>query len=172
MVPTAVLEPDGTEAPIPLRQKHLLSDDEGQFPCELNGWEADVYATEIARPGAVAWYRNPERSSQDSLAIAYEHQGRTKMVRPDFLFFSERDGEIRVSIVDPHGTQYDDALPKIQGLAAYAERHAAHLHRVEAIAKVGDKYRGLDLTSASVRQAAAEATDAVTLYAGDLAFDY
>ena len=172
MVPTAVLEPDGTEAPIPLRQKHLLSDDEGQFPCELNGWEDEVHATEMARPGAVAWYRNPERSSQDSLAIAYEHQARIKMVRPDFLFFSEApDGTIRASIVDPHGTQYDDALPKIQGLAAYAERHAAHLHRVEAIAKIGEQYRGLDLTSPAVRSAVAQATDAQTLYTAT-GFDY
>lgn len=67
--------------------------------------------------------------------------------------------------------RYDDALPKTQGLAAYAERPAERLHCVEAIAKISDQYRGLDLTSASVRQAAAEATDAATLYQSDLAFD-
>jgi len=171
MVPDTALEADGTEVPLPTRDKHLLSDAEGNFPCELNGWEADVFATEMARPGMVAWYRNPDRSSQDSLAIAYEHQGRTKMLRPDFVFFSGTDQEIRVSIVDPHGTQFDDALPKIQGLAAYAERHAAHLHRVEAVAKIGDQYRGLDLTDSSVRSAAAEATDAQALYS-NAGFDY
>jgi hypothetical protein len=125
----------------------------------------------MARPGMVAWYRNPDRSSQDSLAIAYEHQGRTKMLRPDFIFFSETQGEIRVSIVDPHGTQFDDALPKIIGLATFAERHADKLHRVEAIAKIGEHYRGLDLTDAQVRSAITSALDAQTLYAS-AGFDY
>jgi hypothetical protein len=172
MVPTDALEPDGTKTPLPLRDKHLLSDENGEFPCELNGWEEDVLATEMARPGMVAWYRNPDRSSQDSLAIAYEHQGRTKMLRPDFIFFSETQGEIRVSIVDPHGTQFDDALPKIIGLAAYAGRHADKLHRVETIAKTGDQLRVLDLMSPGVQAAVAEASDALTLYQSATAHDY
>lgn len=74
-------------------------------------------------------------------------------------------------IVDPHGHHLGDALPKLRGLAAYAERHGHHYQRIDAVAKVGDTLRVLDLTEPSVRGAVAAATDAAALYQGDHATD-
>jgi adenine-specific DNA-methyltransferase len=54
----------------------------------------------------------------------------------------------------------------------YIVTHPQVYRRIEAIAKVGDKYRVLDLTSATVRKALAEAKDANSLYAGAFASDY
>jgi len=59
--------------------------------------------------------------------------------------------------------------------AAYAERAATHAgacRRIDAIAKVGDKLKVLDLTDATVRAAVAEAADAGSLYQGPHASDY
>ena len=78
----------------------------------------------------------------------------------------------RSDIVDPHGTQFSDALPKLQGLACYAETHATIFRRIDAVAKVGDKLRVLDLTDSTVRKEVAEAKDAKGLYVGTLASDY
>jgi hypothetical protein len=63
-------------------------------------------------------------------------------------------------------------LPKLRGLASYAERHGSHFDRIDAIAKIRDTLRVLDLTEQSVRAAVAAATDAVSLYRGEHAIDY
>jgi type III restriction enzyme len=168
-----VREVDGTEHDLPTRRHHLLAASDGEFPVDLNGWENDVLDAEMAHPNFVAWYRNPPRSAQDSLAIAYTVGDGWKAIRPDFLIFSRRaDGSVAVSIVDPHGYHLGDALGKLRGLCAYAEQHAELLSRVDAVAKVGNTLRVLDLTSATVRQAVAGATDAKSLYEGTVANDY
>jgi len=150
-----------------------MADDDGTFPVDPNAWEAEVLDRELDRDGMVGWYRNPSRSSQDSLAIAYDHGGRVRTMRPDFVFFAERpDGTIAASIVDPHGHHLGDALPKLRGLAAYAERHGSDFERIDAVAKVDGTTRVLDLTEATVRAAVAAATDAAVLYRGDHASDY
>ncbi len=128
---------------------------------------------EMERNGFLSWYRNPSRSSQDSLGVVYSDNSQVKIVRPDFLFFSKQaDGTIAADIVDPHGTHFSDAIPKLQGLARYAETHAEHYRRVESVAKFGDKLRVLDLTRAEVREAVAEAQDAKALYESHIASDY
>jgi hypothetical protein len=71
--PTTVRSPDGTETQIAMFESHLLCDESGQFPIEFgSSWERDVLESEMAREGFVGWYRNPPRSSQESLAIAYD----------------------------------------------------------------------------------------------------
>lgn len=173
IVATTALEVDGTKTPLPTYKHHMLCDENGDFPDELNEWEAAVLQAEMRRPGFHSWYRNPSRSSQDSLGIAYTDNGQTKIVRPDFIFFSiQSDGTAVADIVDPHGTQYSDALPKLQGLASYAEAYSTSYRRIEAVAKVGDSLRVLNLTDSSVRKAVAEATDVKGLYEGILAGDY
>lgn len=176
--PTAWLVPTtesigGTETPLPTYDRHLLAAGDGTFPLDANTWETDALERERGRPGFVASYRNPSRSSQDSLAVAYDDAGTTRLLRPDFIVFSElADGTIEASIVDPHGLQFDDALPKLRGLATYAEAHGQLFQRIDAIAKVDDTYRVLDLTEPNVRAAVTDATDATTLYRSDLAADY
>ncbi|MBM4570177.1 DEAD/DEAH box helicase family protein [Rhodococcus hoagii] len=161
-------ETDGTEADLPLYPMHLLSNEGGDFPMEIgSSWEKKVLDRELGRTETLAWYRNPGRATQESLGAAYTIDGQTRIVRPDFVFFARRvDGTVGASIVDPHGIQFADALPKLRGLAAFAERHAGRFQRVDAVAEVDGVLRVLDLTSATVRHAVDTATDAQTLYTG------
>lgn len=173
MEATHAREANGTEIPLPTYSHHLLCDDTGAFPAELNEWERAVLTTEMQRPDFVAWYRNPSRSSQDSLGVAYTDNGQIKIVRPDFLFFAQQaDGSVVTDLVDPHGTQFSDALPKLRGLANYAETHPEAYRRIETIAKIGESLRVLDLTDAAVRQAVWNTQDARSLYENSLASDY
>lgn len=174
LVPTTERHGD-TETPLPTYEGHLLAAEDGGFPMDPDSsWEADVLEREMGRPGFVAWYRNPSRSSQDSLAIAYDHGGgKVRMLRPDFLVFTKQsDGAVAASIVDPHGLQFDEALPKLRGLAAYADSHSQHFQRIDAITRIDNTYRVLDLTEPKVRDAVTKASDASTLYRSDLAADY
>ena len=171
--PTTIREANGKETPLPRFEKHLLCDDEGLFPAEFNSWEGEVIRAELARSGAVGWYRNPARSSQDSLGIIYEEGGDPKILRPDFLFFAQLpDGSIAADIVDPHGIQFGDAIPKLKGLAEFAKQYGGHFRRIDAVAKIGDKFRVLDLKEAATRAAVSEAFSIKALYEGDAASDY
>ena len=170
--PTTAREKDGAETDIPTYKNHLLCDENGSYPAELNDPERKVLAAEIKGPGFQFWYRNPDRPSQDSLGIAYIDADVTKIVRPDFIFFVEQGGKVVADIVDPHSIHLADAVPKLQGLARYAETHPGLFRRVEAVAEVGGKLRVLDLTRADVRQAVMEATSAEALYKGAVAGDY
>jgi hypothetical protein len=173
MEATSVREMDGKEIKLPTYSNHLLCDEAGLYPVELNDWETAVLKAEMHDPRLRFWYRNPDRPSQDSLGIAYQDGAETKIMRPDFLFFVELpDGEITVNIVDPHGVQFADSLPKLQGLARYAETHSKDFCRIEAVAEVGGKLRLLDLTCADTRSAIASSADAKSLYDGLLARDY
>ena len=149
--PTKVLE-GGSETVLPLFEKHLLCDDAGMCPDELNRWETNVQSVEMSRDGRVGWYRNPSRTSQDSLGIVYDYAGQTAIMRPDFLFFRENaSGEIVADIVDPHGDHLADSLPKLRGLADYVEKHGADYDRIEAVAEVDGNFRVLDLKAQAVR---------------------
>ena len=130
---------------------------------------------ELSRPGVTAWYRNPSRSAQDSLGIAYKDaRGTWKTMRPDFVFFDQAglDQTVRASIVDPHGHHLSDALVKLHGLAAFAAEYGDEFHRIEAVAKVGVATRVLDMKSEVVRTAVFNASDAQTLYVSHVAGTY
>jgi len=116
---------------------------------------------------------NPQQPGQSSLGVAYFEGDEYKIVRPDFIFFSTlADGKVVADIVDPHGPFLADALPKLQGLAVYAEAHANFYRRIESIAKIKGKLRVLDLTREDVRKAVGTAKDAASLYVDLLASDY
>ncbi len=170
--PTKAREIDGSETDMPNFLQHLLCDENGLYPTELDGWEKSVLMAEMQRDGFKFWYRNPDRPSQDSLGISYADGDDTKIVRPDFIFFAEQAGEIVADIIDPHGFHWADALPKLQGLARYAETHTQIYRRIEAVAETGGKLRVLDLTRADVCQAVIEATSVEALYKGAVARDY
>jgi hypothetical protein len=173
MEATTIRAPDGTESALPTYRHHLLCDESGAFPAEMNGWESEVLSTEMQRESFYAWYRNPSRPSEESLGVAYVDGTRFRMVRPDFIFFSKKpDGTIVADIVDPHSNQYSDAIPKLQGLAVYAEANCRVYRRIEAVCKIGQTFRVLDLTNSDVRKAVAVATDANSLYQGPLSSKY
>lgn len=159
---------------LPVWHNHLLCNENGKYPAELNDWEQTVVEREMARPAFSFWYRNPRQPGQASLGIAYMSSDRYGIVRPDFLFFAEQDGSLVVDIVDPHGLHLDDAMPKLRGLALYAESHLAVYRRIESLAKVKNsgKLRVLDLKCQEVRNAIAVAENAETLFSSGLAYDY
>jgi hypothetical protein len=170
--PTKAREKEDVETDIPSYKKHLLCDEQGLYPAELKTWEKAVLTAEMERRGFKFWYRNPDRPSQDSLGIAYADGDNTKIVRPDFIFFAEHNGKVVVDIIDPHGFHLADALPKLQGLARYAETHSQFYRRIEAVAETGGKMRVLDLTRVNVRDAVMAATGAGALYKCAVAGDY
>ena len=176
--PEAKFEPTkahekGVETPLPTYRKHLLCDTQGNYPAELNSWEVKVVETEMKREGFSFWYRNPQQPGQSSLGIAYLSGEQYGIVRPDFIFFAtQSDGTVVADIVDPHGLHLADALPKLQGLALYAETHANAYRRIESVAEVKGKLRVLDLTKVMVRKEIATAKDAASLFTGKQAKDY
>ncbi|MFC8795176.1 DEAD/DEAH box helicase [Streptomyces cinereoruber] len=164
---------EGTK--VDTRPQHLMSDDNGNFPIgSLNAWETAVLDTESNRSGFLAWYRNPGRASDDSLAVAYKDgKGNWRRMCPDFLFFHGTEANVRASIVDPHGFHLSDALPKLRGLADFTVEYGDEFHRIEAVAQISDKtLRVLDLKNESVRQAIEQADDAERLYLSSVATDY
>jgi type III restriction enzyme len=105
--------------------------------------------------------------------VTYEDGDEMKIVRPDFIFFSRlADGSIVADIVDPHGIQFADALPKLKGLAKYAEANPGTYRRIDAVAKIDEQYRVLDLLIQDVRTAVHAATSAKALYTSSAGRDY
>ena len=104
-----------------------MSDEDGMFPiASLNEWERSVVAQEVSPPDCVGWYRNPSRAAVDSLGISYrDTEGNWRSMHPDFIFFDEIDGQVRASLVDPHGHHLDDAKTKLICLAGFARDHGA-----------------------------------------------
>ncbi len=94
------------------------------------------------------------------------------MMRPDFLFFSDRDGKIVVSIIDPHSHHLADALLKLKGLAEFAATFGREFHRIEAISQLDGQARVLDMQNAAVRIAVTKTTDAKALYGSTVAANY
>ena len=153
----AVADPDGLleQVEAPLVRKHLMSDANGDFPIgSLNVWEQEVVGTEIARVDSLAWYRNPSRPAVDSLGVVYRDDvGNWRSMHPDFLFFNDVGGEVKASIVDPHGHHLADSIVKLRALADFAHEFGERFHRIEAVAKVGGKMKVLDLKDRDTRSA-------------------
>ena len=173
VVAATVLE-DGNASPLETYPDHLMCIEEsGLFPENLNNCEQHVLEEESKRSGYVAWYRNPSRSAQDSLGIAYQENGNYSIVRPDFLFFTRGSaGEVLVDIVDPHGLHLSDALPKLKGIAQYAATYGEHYRRIEAVTEIDGVYRVLDLTEEDVREKVIESVSAREAYENPLSNNY
>lgn len=169
-----VREKDGTERDLPTRRLHLLAAEDGTCPITLNDWETKVLDSEMKQPGFKGWYRNPSRNTKESLAVAYKDaQGEWKALRPDFVFFgTNHQGQPVADLVDPHGHHLADAMPKLRGLADFAEKFGSEFRRIESVAEAGGVLRVLDLTKHNVRQAVRDATSAKALYESNLANDY
>ena len=167
-------EKDGTEHDLPVRRLHLTSAEDGTVPIDLNEWERKVLDSESKQPGFKAWYRNPSRATKESLAVAYKDGGGDWMaLRPDFVFFSsQHDAQVVVDLVDPHGHHLADAMPKLRGLADFAEQYGHEFRRIESVAETGGVLRVLDLTKHHVRQAVRDGQDAKALYESGVARDY
>jgi hypothetical protein len=169
-------EVDGDrKTPLPTRDRHLLSDDTGNYPVgKLGDLERTVIDIEMRRDNAVAWYRNPSAATKDAVQVPWRDEQRWRSMQPDFIFFATKaDGSIGASIVDPHGHHLTDALGKLQGLAEFAEEYEGHFVRIDAISKndkgdLGASTKGtlrlLDLTDPSVRKVVRESKSAADAY--------
>jgi hypothetical protein len=165
MEPTTERFADGSDVLLPTFQYHLMSQNDGLFPATLNDWETKVIEKETSRVGFEIWYRNPARASQDSLGIAYVDNNEYKLLRPDFIFFARKpDGNIAIDIVDPHSLHLSDALPKLKGLAKYAEKHYGKYRRIESVAAVNGHLKVLDLMEPTVRKLVLESENAKALF--------
>jgi type III restriction enzyme len=168
--PTVEVKEDGTEQALPLYDHHLLCDENGKFPSTFNSWELEVLTSEAQREGFLAWYRNPSSASPESLGITYPEDGQESIMRPDFIFFSrDHEGAVEANIIDPHGQFLADSLPKLVGLADYAESRGSHFRRIEAIALVNNVFRSLDLKAADVRDAIRLGPSAKALFSSEKA---
>jgi hypothetical protein len=171
----ATKDRDGDD--LPRYPGHLFADPEGMFPVDLNDWERQVVEAELARPGFVAWYRNPGSATPASLRIAYQDdEEEWASLQPDFIVVSQRsDDTMAASIIDPHGDYLADARAKLKALARFAERFADRFVRIESVAKVDDgSLRVLDLMDAAVRVGvlAFEGAKVTALYQSELSRPY
>lgn len=145
---------------LPTARLHVLSAADGKFPLDakLNRWERAVIAQET-KDGSpvVGWYRNPSAASNHSLRIPYQDGDSWKSVQPDFVFVAKVHGGLLPSIVDPHGAQLGDALPKLKALAQYADEHGDKFERIIAIGvEKGGILFGINLLNSKVRKAVYE----------------
>lgn len=132
--------------------KHLMVAQDGKYPEDFNTWEKFVLETEMNRKNAVCWIRNRRHATQ-ALAIGYKAGESWSILHPDFLFFHEVQGEVKASIIDPHGDYLADALPKLRGLSRFVLQYGMAFHRIEAVAKIDRKnYMMLDLQDSKVRE--------------------
>lgn len=139
-------DPDGFEY-----DNHLLASAEtGLAKIKLNGWEEGLIKEEAKRADFVCWLRNPSRAAW-SLCLPYELGGEKKSFYPDFLIVrSDPTVDYVVDILEPHGDQYRDNLPKAKALAEYA-KHEARIGRIQLIHKSTDaggnsRFKRIDLT--------------------------
>lgn len=144
--------PDGKEY-----ENHLLAaPDTGIAKIRLNGWEADLIEEEARRGDFLCWLRNPAKASW-ALCLPYDINNETKSFYPDFLIVrSDPAVDYVVDILEPHGNQYADNLPKAKALASYAkaEERIGRIQLIHKIAGEGSKSRfvRLDLTDITVRE--------------------
>lgn len=135
---------------------HLLAAEKtGIAKIRMNGWETDLIEEESRRDDFVCWLRNPSKASW-GLCLPYDKGGVKNAFYPDFLIVRRDDtvGYV-VDILEPHGDQYNDNLPKAKALADYA-RKEERLGRIQLIRKssihMGQKFIRLDLTDRSIRE--------------------
>lgn len=148
-------------------KRHIVQDEDGLCPLDLNEIESFVVERELARERTVAFYRNPSESySPLAFSIPYDSPGGRKALHPDFIFFvRDHEGMIRPSIIDPHGAYLADAVPKLKGYVRYLRDYPDTFIQVLSIAPVAGEnsgYRMLDLLYPMVQ-------DAILGFEGDMA---
>jgi len=154
--------------------KHLYSDGKGgMWVYPQSGWESYVVKKFCDDPKTVGWIRNLTKKPW-SLAVPYDRGSVYSPTYPDYIVFSEVNGTVLPSVIDPHNEAYEDSDKRAIGLATYAELHGDHFHQILIITKEGDKYRALDLNRTDVRTRVYKAHSRADIAAvrKDLGFDY
>ncbi len=143
-------DPDGKEF-----DNHLLAAEKtGIAKIKLNGWESELIEEESRRFDFVCWLRNPSKTW--GLCLPYDKGGMKNAFYPDFIIvrYHNSVGYI-VDLLEPHGDQYADNLPKAKTLAEYAKKED-RLGRIQLIRKMPNlsrnKFIRLELTDRDVRE--------------------
>lgn len=160
--------------------KHIVQEEDGLCPLDLNDDEVFVVEREFERKRTVAFYRNPSESmSPLAFSIPYLSPVGRKAVHPDFIFFvRDAEGTIRPSIIDPHGTYLADALPKLKGYVEYLREYPDVFVQVLSISSLTEGnnrvYRSLNLLAPKVQDAIMnfEGDMVEELYRGPLSHSY
>lgn len=135
---------------------HLFVNSRGIAKFKLNDWEKVTLEEERKRDGYICWLRNQPRKPW-AMCIPYMINNEFKPMYPDFLIFRRAsDGSVRVAILEPHGDQYADSLPKAKGMAEYARQNQAigriQLIRVFKDATTGKQHcRRLDMSKSAIQ---------------------
>ncbi|MET3938453.1 type III restriction enzyme [Paenibacillus sp. PvP094] len=119
-------------------EKHIYVDKQGNFKIDLNGWEKDVVKIMLEKDDVCAWLRNPDRKYW-SLCVPYEDGGKNYPMFPDFIFIRKHNNKIVFDLFDPHDSSKNDNVPKIKGLARYAEKYWTLFPRIGFIRKQNGK---------------------------------
>ena len=135
---------------------HLFVNGKGIAKFKLNEWEKTTLEEERKRDGYICWLRNQPRKPW-AMCIPYMINNEYKPMYPDFLVFRKAsDGSMRVAILEPHGDQYVDGLPKAKGMAEYARQNQA-IGRIQLIRVFKDSTTGklhcrrLDMSKSAIQ---------------------
>lgn len=132
---------------------HLYTDERKRYFARLNNWEARVVEERIlGDKSVIGWLRILPRKDW-ALCIPYEKHNEQHPLYPDLVVFRKEKRKIVADILDPHGTQLDDAVEKAKGMAAYARKHGNDFGHIELII-LNDKeqLRCLDLNEETIRE--------------------
>ncbi|PIC70775.1 type III deoxyribonuclease [Sporosarcina sp. P16b] len=113
-------------------EKHIYVDKQSEFKIDLNGWEKDIVKTMLEKADVYAWLRNPDRKYW-SMCIPYEDGGKNVPMFPDFIFIRKQHDKYVFDLLDPHDSSKNDNVPKVKGLARYAEKYWALFPRIGLI---------------------------------------
>lgn len=147
--------------------KHVVNDPVSHKAyLNISDYEEAVVLRELKR-GCIAWYRNPSSGSPEhSLTIQYRAADSSRRsMHPDFIFFEKDDaGEVRPTIVDPHGLYLADATDKLKGFARFVETFGDNFARIWSIADVDGETRYIDLKDQKTSQALLDGETATNVF--------
>src|SRR6185437_5363755 len=110
---------------------------------KAGSWERCVLEVEMQRPGFAGFLRNIPRK-KGALCVPFGAEN-DRAFYTDLLTFRRHQNGVLLDILEPHGDQFADHLPKAQGLARYAKEHGEGFGRIEMIRLVKGKLERLDM---------------------------
>lgn len=111
------------------------------------------------------------------MCIPYRESATGKWARlfPDFVFIHSVDGELKPSIVDPHGIQLADWRDKLNGYLDYADKHSDRFRSINPITEIDGKVLALAIHNSKTRsdvRAALSANESVEHVFRQFGVDY
>ena len=113
------------------KEGHLFVDENGKCYFDLDTWETLVLDEEMKKPGFKCWIRNP-KGRPESLCLRRREGSVEKPFYPDFIIVTESNGNLSLSILEPHDPSREDNLSKANALIEYG-RKENRIKRLELI---------------------------------------